>query len=93
MPEEATKSTSSNRYGKASKATKIATTDDEGRKLTNCLDRALHGRVGGIGGMADATLADCTALQPLALKLAKFKVQLQALCSTIQEDWAHGKGW
>ena len=69
LAEEAAKSVSSK--GKASKATKKATTDDEGRKLTKCLDRALHDCVGDIGDMEDATLADCTALRPLALKLAK----------------------
>ena len=68
--DEATKST--NLKGKASKTTKKATTDDEGRKVTKCIDRALHDCLGDIGdvNMEDATAADCTALRPLALKLA-----------------------
>ena len=69
MADEATKSSSSK--GKASKDTKKATVDEEGRKLTKCLDRALHDVVGETEEMEDATQADCTALQPLALKLAK----------------------
>ena len=55
---------------KASKPTKEATTNDEGRKLTKCIDRALHDCVEDIGTMAEATAVDCTALRPLALKLA-----------------------
>ena len=54
----------------ASKPMKRATTDKEGRKFTKCIDRALHGCVGDIGTTAEATAADCTALPPLALKLA-----------------------
>ena len=61
---------STNTKGKASKTTKKATTDEEGRKLTKCIDRALHDCVDDIGTMAEATAADCTALRPLALKLA-----------------------
>ena len=38
--------------GKASKATKKGT-DDEGRKLTKCMDRALHDCLGDIGDMED----------------------------------------
>ena len=62
-----------NTKGKASKVTKKTTTDEEGRKLTKYLDRALHdvARENLIEEMAEATVADCTALRPLALKLAK----------------------
>ena len=69
VADEATKSLSSK--GNASKATKKATTDEEGRKLTKCLDRALHDVAGETEDIEDATQADCTALRPLALKLAK----------------------
>ena len=73
VTDEATKSASSK--GKASKLTKKVTTDDklEGRKLTRCTestDRALNDCLGDIGDTEDATAADCTALRPLALKLA-----------------------
>ena len=68
VADEATKSTSSK--GKASKATKKATADGEGRELSSSVDRALHGCLGDIGDMEDATAADCTALRPLAQKPA-----------------------
>ena len=48
--------------GKASTDTKKATTDEEGRKLTKCLDRALHDVAGETEEMEDATEADCRAL-------------------------------
>ena len=44
MADEATKSLSSK--GKASKGTTKATVDGKGRKLTKCLDRAVHNCVG-----------------------------------------------
>ena len=71
IADEATKILSSK--VNASKGTKKATVDEEfeGRELTKCLDRALHNCVGDMGDMEDATTADCTALRPLALKLAK----------------------
>ena len=56
--------------GKASKTTTKATTDEEDRKLTKCTDQDFHDCVDDIGTMPDATAADCTALRPLALKLA-----------------------
>ena len=69
VAEGATKSQSSR--GRASKETKKATTDDEGRKLIRLIDRALHDISGETGEMDDANDADCTALGPLALKMAK----------------------
>ena len=57
--------------GKASKDTKKATTDEEGRKLMKCIDRALYDVAGETEEMDDAKESDCTALRPLALKLAK----------------------
>ena len=63
VAEEVTKGTSSK--GMASKTTNKVTTDDEGRKLA-----ALRDCLGDIGEMEVATAADCTALRPLALKLA-----------------------
>ena len=54
--------------GRALKETKKATTNDEGRKLTRSIDRALHDISGEAGEMDDANDADCTALRPLALK-------------------------
>ena len=62
VADEATKSMSSK--GKASKATNKATTDDEGRPLIKCLDRALHDCVGDMGDMEDAKTTDCTAHVP-----------------------------
>ena len=52
---------------------KKATTDDEGRKLTKLIDRALHDAAGETEEMDDAKEADCAALRlrALALKLAK----------------------
>ena len=69
VAEGANKSQSSR--GKASKDSKKATTDDEGRTLTKLIDRALHDISGETGEMDDAKDADCAALRPLALKLAK----------------------
>ena len=60
--EGASKSHSSR--GGSSTDAKKATTDDEGRKLTRLMNRET-------GDMDEAKAADCTALRPLALKLAK----------------------
>ena len=60
VADEATKILSSK--WKASKDTKKATTDEEGRKLTKCIDRALHDVAGETEEMDDAKEADCTAL-------------------------------
>ena len=68
LADEATKSLSSK--GKASKDMKKATTDEEGRKLTKCIDPALHD-VAGEAEEMEANESDCAALTPLALKLAK----------------------
>ena len=54
---------------KASETMKKATTNDEGRQLAKCSDRALNGCVPDIGTMAEATAADCTALRPRAFKM------------------------
>ena len=72
VAEESNKSLSSK--GKASTELKKATTDDEGRKLTKLIDRALqlHDVAGETEEMDDAKEAGCAALRPLALKLAKF---------------------
>ena len=69
VAEEANKRLSSK--GKASKDLKKATTNDEGRKLTKLIDQALHDIADETEEMGDAKEADCTALRPLALKLAK----------------------
>ena len=69
VAEEANKSLSST--GKAPKDLKKATTDDEGKKATKLIDRALHDVAGETEEMDDAKEADCAALRPLALKLAK----------------------
>ena len=69
LAEEATKSVSSK--GKGSKDTKKATTGEEGRKLTRCIDWALHAVAGETQEMGDTKEADCAALRPLSLKLAK----------------------
>ena len=79
--EEANKSLSSK--GKASKDLKKATTDDEGRKLTNLIDRALHDIAGEAEEMNEAKEAACTALRPLTLKLAKvYKTCAQVVKNT-----------
>ena len=69
VAEGANKSLSSK--GKASKELKKATTDEEGRKLTKLIDRAFHDMAGETEEMDDAKDADCAALRPLTLKLAK----------------------
>ena len=53
------------------KVTKKAEADEDVRQLTKLLDRALKGCVEDVGSMADATVAESTSRQPLALKLAK----------------------
>ena len=63
-------SKSQSSIGRASKETKKATTDDEGRKLTRLIDRALHDISEETGDMDDAKDADCSAMRPLALKMA-----------------------
>ena len=63
--------TSQSSRGGSSKEAKKAITDDKGRKLTRLIDRALHDISGETGEMDDAKAADCTALRPPALKLAK----------------------
>ena len=67
--DEAAKSLSSN--GKASKDTKKATTDEEGRKLTRLIDRALQDIPDEAEEVAEPKGSDCDALRPLALKIAK----------------------
>ena len=69
MAEGASKSQSS--QGGASKGTRKSTIDNEGRKLTRLIDRALHDISGETEAMAEAKAADRAALRPLALKLAK----------------------
>ena len=61
LADEATKSLSSKleSKGKASKGTKKASADEEGMKLTKCLDRALHDCVGGMGGMCWSSKSRC----------------------------------
>ena len=69
VADEATTKTSTKEN--APRMTKKA--DEEGKKLTKLLDRALHGCVEDTWAMADATrptTAACTALRPLALKLS-----------------------
>ena len=48
---------------RAPKTTKKAEAYEEHRQLTALLDRAFTGCVEELGGVADATLADCTALR------------------------------
>ena len=69
LAEGASKSQSSR--GGPSKEAKKAATDDEGRKPTRLIDRALHDTSGEAEENGDAKAADCTALRPLTLKLAK----------------------
>ena len=69
---------------KAPKTTKKAEAYEEDRQLTKLLDRALTGCEEDIGEMADATVADCTALRPLALKLASTRLELAI--HTIKEE-------
>ena len=57
--------------GRASKETKKATTDDEGRKLTRLIDRALHDISGETEVVTEPKAADCAAPRPLSLKIAK----------------------
>ena len=57
--------------GRTLKETKTSTTDDEGRKLARLIYRALHDISGETGEMDEAQNADCSALRPLALKMAK----------------------
>ena len=71
MAEEASKNLSLRPNVKASKDLKKATTDEEGRKLTKLIDRGLHDIAGETEHMDDAKESDCTALRPIALKLAK----------------------
>ena len=57
--------------GGSSKEAKKATTDDEGRKLTKLIDRALQDVPDEAEEVADPKGSDCDALRPLALKIAK----------------------
>ena len=57
--------------GGSSKEAKKATTEEEGRKLTRLIDRALHGISGEIEVVTEPKAADCRALTPLALQIAK----------------------
>ena len=69
MAEGASKSQSTR--GGPSKEAKKATTDDEGRKLTKLIDRALHDIPDEAEEVAEPKGSDCDALRPLALKIAK----------------------
>ena len=69
MAEGANKSQST--QGGTSKDTKKATIDEQGRKLTRLIDRALHDISGETEVVAEPKGSDCAALRPLALKIAK----------------------
>ena len=56
--------------GGSSKDTKKATIDEEGRKLTRLIDRALHDILGEREMAVEPKGSDCAALRPLALKIA-----------------------
>ena len=64
--EGANKSQSS--QGGSSKDAKDATIDNEGRKLTRLIERALHDISVKTEAMAEAKAADCLALRPLAFE-------------------------
>ena len=51
--------------------TKKAEADEDGQQQAKLLDRALKDCVDDVGSMADAPVADRTALRPLALKMVK----------------------
>ena len=95
MADEATKKTSTKE--KAPRTTEKTEAGEEGRRLTKLLDRALHDCVEGLGEMADATAADCTALRPLALTLAKvykpcaLQVQKTELMAGGGDTYTHGQ--
>ena len=61
--------------------TKKATADEEGRKLTKGIDRALHDCVQAIGAVADVTAAGCTCPTTSRTKAGE---RLQALYSSSQ---------
>ena len=69
VAEGANKSQSTQRG--ASKDTKKATFDEEGRKLTRLIDRALHAMSGETEVAVEPKGSDCAALRPLVLKIAK----------------------
>ena len=57
--------------GGTSKETKKPAIDEQGRKRTRLIDRALHDISGDTEVVAEPKSSDCAALRPLALKIAK----------------------